>query len=383
MQRVGSASEKQGGGSMKYGSVCSGIEAATVAWHELGWQPAWFSEIEKFPSQVLAHHYPNVKNLGDMTFIAEKIRNSEIEAPEVLVGGTPCQAFSVAGLRNSLDDDRGQLSLEFVRLANEIDSARFIRGQQPSIIVWENVPGVLSTKDNAFGCFLGALSGEGCELKPTGKKWTNTGCVFGPSRQVAWRVLDAQYFGVAQRRKRVFVVASARTGSVAKVLFEQASVSRDSIEVRKTGENNSLDIAKCLTRRGAGGQNLDAETATFVAHGTQDPLISEEIAHCLGRNRGQENAVFSVNKTAATLTRGFGDRGIDADQIVGGNCAIQSKGVRRLTPKECERLQGFPDNYTNIPGAKDSPRYAALGNSMAVPVMRWIGRRIQQYCEVL
>jgi DNA (cytosine-5)-methyltransferase 1 len=367
---------------MKYGSVCSGIEAATVAWHELGWQPAWFSEIEKFPSQVLAHHYPNVKNLGDMTFIAEKIRNSEIEAPEVLVGGTPCQAFSVAGLRNSLDDDRGQLSLEFVRLANEIDSARFIRGQQPSIIVWENVPGVLSTKDNAFGCFLGALSGEGCELKPTGKKWTNTGCVFGPSRQVAWRVLDAQYFGVAQRRKRVFVVASARTGSVAKVLFEQARVSRDSIEVRKTGENNSLDIAKCLTRRGAGGQNLDAETANFVVHGTQDPLISEEIAHYLGRNRGQENAVFSVNKTAATLTRGFGDRGIDADQIVGGNCAIQSKGVRRLTPKECERLQGFPDNYTNIPGAKDSPRYAALGNSMAVPVMRWIGRRIQQYCEV-
>lgn len=368
---------------MKYGSVCSGIEAATVAWHELGWQPAWFSEIEKFPSQVLAHHYPNVKNLGDMTFIAEKIRNSEIEAPEVLVGGTPCQAFSVAGLRNSLDDDRGQLSLEFVRLANEIDSARFIRGQQPSIIVWENVPGVLSTKDNAFGCFLGALSGEGCELKPTGKKWTNTGCVFGPSRQVAWRVLDAQHFGLAQRRKRVFVVASARTGSVAKVLFEQASVSRDSIEVRKTGENNSLDIAKCLTRRGAGGQNLDAETATFVVHGTQDPLISEEIAHCLGRNRGQENAVFSVNKTAATLTRGFGDRGIYADQIVGGNYAIQSKGVRRLTPKECERLQGFPDNYTNIPGAKDSPRYAALGNSMAVPVMRWIGRCIQQYCEVL
>lgn len=363
---------------MKYGSVCSGIEATTAAWHNLGLSASWFSEIEKFPSQVLRHHYPDVPNLGDMTLIRDKVKTGEVEAPDVLVGGTPCQAFSIAGQKNSLKDDRGQLTLEFVRLADEIDTARFVRGLKPSIIVWENVPGVLNTKDNAFGCFLGALSGTGCELQPAGKKWTNAGCVFGPSRQVAWRVLDAQYFGVAQRRKRVFVVASARTGSVAKVLFEQASVSRDSIEVRKTGENNSLDIAKCLTRRGAGGQNLDAETAAFVVHGTQDPLISEEIAHCLGRNRGQESAVFSVNKTAATLTRGFGDRGIDADQIVGGNCAIQSKGVRRLTPKECERLQGFPDNYTNIPGAKDSPRYAALGNSMAVPVMRWIGERLLQ-----
>ena len=365
---------------MKYGSVCSGIEAATVAWHELGWQPAWFSEIEKFPSQVLAHHYPNVKNLGDMTFIAEKIRNSEIEAPEVLVGGTPCQAFSVAGLRNSLDDDRGQLSLEFVRLANEIDSARFIRGQQPSIIVWENVPGVLSTKDNAFGCFLGALSGEGCELKPTGKKWTNTGCVFGPQRQIAWRILDAQYFGLAQRRKRVFVVASARTESITEILFERKSMPGDIAKGDCKKKNYSASIAKCLTRRGAGGQNLDTETASFVIHGAQDTIINNDIAHCLGRNREQENAVF---KTAATLTRGFGDQGVEADQIANGNCAIEIKGVRRFTPVECERLQGFPDNYTNVANATDTPRYAALGNSMAVPVMRWIGRRIQQYCEAV
>ncbi|MBJ8428449.1 DNA cytosine methyltransferase, partial [Acinetobacter bereziniae] len=166
---------------MKYGSVCSGIEAATVAWHELGWQPAWFSEIEKFPSQVLAHHYPHVENLGDMTFIAEKVKSYEVEAPDILVGGTPCQAFSVAGLRNSLDDDRGQLSLEFVRLANEIDSARFIRGLEPVIAIWENVPGVLNTKDNAFGCLLAGLAGEGCELQPPGGRWKNAGCVFGPS----------------------------------------------------------------------------------------------------------------------------------------------------------------------------------------------------------
>lgn len=363
---------------MKYGSVCSGIEAATVAWHNLGLSAAWYSEIEKFPSQILHHHYPDVPNLGDMTLIRNKIKTGEVDAPDVLVGGTPCQAFSIAGQKNSLNDDRGQLTLEFVRLADEIDTARLVRGLKPSIIVWENVPGVLNTKDNAFGCFLGALSGSGCELQPAGKKWTNAGCVFGPSRQVAWRVLDAQYFGVAQRRKRVFVVASARAESIAKVLFEQTGMSGDSAEIRKTKKDNSLDIAKCLTRRGAGGQNLDAETATFVIHGTQDPLVSEETAHCLGRNRGQENAVFTVNKTAATLTRGFGDRGIDADQIVGGNCAIQSKGVRRLTPIECERLQGFPDNYTNILGAKDSPRYAALGNSMAVPVMQWIGERLLQ-----
>lgn len=364
---------------MRYGSVCSGIEAATVAWHSLGWKPVWFAEIEKFPSHVLAHHYPEISNLGDMTTIAGKIKNNEVEAPDILVGGTPCQAFSVAGLRNSLDDDRGQLSLEFVRLANEIDSARSIRGFEPAIIVWENVPGVLNTKDNAFGCFLGALSGEECELQPTGKKWPNAGCVFGPSRQVAWRILDAQYFGVAQRRKRVFVIASARTECIAEVLFEQASMFGNSSEIRKTEKVNPLDIAKCLTRRGAGGQNLDAETATFVVHGTQDPLLSEETAHCLGRNNGQENAIFTINKTAATLTRGLGDRGGDADQIIGGNCAIQSSGVRRLTPTECERLQGFPDHYTNILGAKDTPRYAALGNSMAVPVMQWIGKRINEY----
>lgn len=183
---------------MNYGSVCSGIEAATVAWHSLGWKPEWFSEIEKFPSRVLAHHYPDVPNLGDMTKIAALIQREVVDAPDVLVGGTPCQAFSVAGLRNSLNDDRGQ-----------------------------------------------------------------------------------------------------------------------------------------------------------------------------------ENAVF---KTAATLTRGFGDRGVDADQIANGNCAIEIQGVRRFTPVECERLQGFPDNYTNVANATDTPRYAALGNSMAVPVMKWIGERIQEVC---
>ncbi len=361
---------------MRYGSVCSGIEAATVAWHSLGWTPSWFSEIEKFPSAVLAHRYPKVPNHGDMCNLSFFIEQGLIEAPDILVGGTPCQAFSIAGLRNSLDDGRGQLSLEFVRLLNAIDSKRSTRNEKPCVAVWENVPGVLNTKDNAFGYFLGALAGEECALQPSGKKWTNAGCVLGPQRQVYWRVLDAQHFGLAQRRKRVFVVASARTECLKEILFEPTSLCGDSSSSRKAEQKNSRTIAKFLTRRGAGGQNLDAETATFVIHGTQDPLVNEEIAHCLGRNRGQENAVLTVNKTAATLTRGFGDRGIDADQITNGNCAIQFKGVRRLTPIECERLQGFPDNYTNIPKALDSHRYAALGNSMAVNVMNWIGMRI-------
>ena len=155
--------------SVKYGSVCSGIEAATVAWHDLGLSASWFSEIEKFPSQVLQHHYPEILNLGDMTLIRDKVKSGEVEAPDVLVGKTPCQAFSIAGLKNSLNDDRGQLTLEFVRLADEIDSARTICGLEPAIIVWENVPGVLNTKDNAFGCFWEHCQVRGVNYNRQGK----------------------------------------------------------------------------------------------------------------------------------------------------------------------------------------------------------------------
>lgn len=274
-----------------------------------------------------------------------------------------------------MDDGRGQLSLEFVRLLNAIDSERSTRNEKPCVAVWENVPGVLNTKDNAFGCFLGALAGEECALQPSGKKWTNAGCVLGPQRQVYWRVLDAQHFGLAQRRKRVFVVASARTECIKEILFEPTSLCGDSSSSRKAEQKNSRTIAKCLTRRGAGGSTLDPENANFVVHGTQDPIINNKLANSLGRNSGAENVICSVG-TAATLTRGFGDRGVDSDQILNGNFAIQKHVVRKLTPIECERLQGFPDNYTNIPKAIDSHRYAALGNSMAVNVMNWIGTRI-------
>ena len=229
---------------MRFGSVCSGIEAASVAWNPLGWKAAWLSEIEPFPSAVLAHHYPDVPNLGDMTTLPERILSGEVEAPDLFCGGTPCQAFSVAGLRKSLDDARGNLSLTFCEIANAIDDVRSVRGDAPAIIFWENVPGVLSTKDNAFGCFLAGLAGEDGELVPAGGKWTNAGCVYGPQRTVAWRVLDAQYFGVAQRRRRVFVVASAREGfDPAAVLFEFDGVRRDTAPSREAGKES----AKCLT----------------------------------------------------------------------------------------------------------------------------------------
>ncbi|EJA5731492.1 Dam family site-specific DNA-(adenine-N6)-methyltransferase, partial [Salmonella enterica] len=455
----------------------------SVAWEPLGWQPAWFAEIEAFPSAVLATHWPDVTNLGDMTGIAAAVHAGDVEAPDVLVGGTPCQAFSIAGLRNGLADKRGQLSLSYVELANAIDDKRRERGEEEAIIVWENVPGVLSSKDNAFGCFIGALAGESCELQPAGGKWPNAGCVYGPSRIVSWRVLDAQFFGVAQRRRRVFVVASARKEfDPAEVLFEFDSMRRDTPPRREpqttvttdTGsgveggshwdnpanphptlnqsnniggigasnqevfsqrgamlvsgnysdisrtllakENDStaedldtyilaygggntggnIDVATACT---AHGVRMDFDTETFAVHGTQDPDTNHELAHTLGRNHGQENAIITEPYTMAIRGREEGstvevrnDGTANALLTPNGDRAGMGVGavgwgmqVRRLTPVECERLQGFPDNHTLISwrgkDAADCPdgqRYKAIGNSMAVPVMRWIGERIAE-----
>lgn len=472
---------------MKYGSVCSGIEAASKAWEPLGWKPAWFSELEPFPSAVLAHHWPEVTNLGDMTKIAEAVRAGEVEAPDVLVGGTPCQAFSIAGLREGLSDDRGQLTLSYVELANAIDAKRRERGEPEAIIVWENVPGVLSSKDNAFGCFLAGLAGESSELQPAGGKWTHAGCVSGPERFIAWRVLDAQFFGVAQRRRRVFVVASARKGfDPAEVLFELNSVRRDSAPSRKSETETTDDVGKSaengshwddptnphptlnqshniggigqsnqeiFSQRGSGivgayrmtafGEYADDETASTVkardykdatdlavmsVHGTQDPDTNFNLAHTLGRNNGQENALIafsykdhgadatidmsptlragnhdtspanggqppaiciqhaSIGRHDAAGPQGKGyQEGVAFTQDSRSSADVAQYGmqVRRLTPIECERLQGFPDNHTLIGWrgkdaveCPDGPRYKAIGNSMAVPVMRWIGERI-------
>ena len=372
---------------MRYLSVCSGIEAATVAWHPIGWEPLAFSEIEAFPRMVLAHHYPDVPCHGDFT----KLRDEDwIGGADVLVGGTPCQAFSVAGLRQSLADDRGNLTLEFVRLANAIDVIRSSGGREPAIIVWENVPGVLSVKDNAFGCFLGALVGNDTPLIPTGGQWTNAGMVIGPQRVAAWRILDAQYFGVAQRRRRVFVVASARDGfDPAEVLFEREGLRRYTPPRRSTGQNVAGTLEASLgSSRGAGtpiAGLIPDVTGPITAgiwkgmRGTEGiesnwavPTLRAASVSPICASSGQANAAFGDDIAPTLHTQ-------DEQPYVVQPKAIDV-AVRRLTPRECERLQGFPDDYTLIPvrnkDAADGPRYKALGNSMAVPVMAWIGKRI-------
>ena len=454
---------------MKFGSVCSGIEAASVAWEPLGWKAVWLSEIEPFPSAVLKHHYPDVPNLGDMTTLPERIASGEVEAPDVFCGGTPCQAFSVAGLRKSLDDSRGNLSLTFCEIADAIDDIRRGCGDDHAIIFWENVPGVLSTKDNAFGCFLAGLAGENQPLIPAGKKWTNSGVVLGPKRAVAWRVLDAQYFGLAQRRRRVFVVASARDGfDPAAVLFEFDGVRRDFAPSREAGQavaptisggppfsrtgNERVEadavfvqpytVANCLTQRMHKGINTtldEGQTPVLVSqpvtydffnitapvnrqsrepgdpchtlarsnaehavvmqpitiHPTQDPISSENVCHSIGANANATAAVMQAIPVDTMNHVGRGDSHSFGDFEPGAPSYTLTKGhsyavavpptmqVRRLTPVECARLQGFPDDYlTRVPWRgkptpPDGPMYKALGNSWAVPVVRWIGQRIQ------
>jgi DNA (cytosine-5)-methyltransferase 1 len=255
---------------MRFGSVCSGIEAASVAWEPLGWKAAWLSEIEPFPSAVLAHHYPDVPNLGDMTALPERIASGEVEAPDLFCGGTPCQAFSVAGSRKSLDDARGNLSLTFCEIANAIDTVRAGRNEPATIIFWENVPGVLSTKDNAFGCFLAGLAGEDNPLEPPRGKWTNAGYVLGPKRAIAWRVFDAQYFGVAQRRRRVFVVASARDDfDSLSVLFEFDGLRRDTAPSREAGQSVAGTFKACAS---SGGWSNSADHA---AAGFMQPVTTQ------------------------------------------------------------------------------------------------------------
>lgn len=285
--RQGSRAGCGGAGVLTYLSVCSGIEAASVAWQPLGWKALAFSEIEAFPSAVLAHHYPDVPNFGDMTRFQEW---PDLE-PDVLVGGTPCQSFSVAGLRKGLDDPRGELMLVYGAIA---------RRYRPRWLVWENVPGVLSSNGGRdFGAFLGMLAELGYGF--------------------AYRVLDAEFFGCPVPRPRVFVVGHSGTNwrAPAAVLFERAA-----LEDRAEG-----------SRYGARPHTLSTQNA--------------------GSRNGR------------------------------GNLIQEADGLRGMTPLECERAMGFPDGYSAIPwrskdasDCPDGPRYKALGNSMAVPVMRWIGERI-------
>ena len=415
---------------MKFLSVCSGIEAASCAWD---WEAVAFSEIEKFPSQVLSHHYPETSNWGDMT----KFKEWPDANVDVLVGGTPCQSFSVAGLRKGLDDPRGNLMLTYLAIA-----AKY----RPKWVVWENVPGVLSSNGGLdFASFLRGL-GE---------------CGYG----FAYRVLDAQYFGVPQRRRRVFVVGCLGDWrSAAAVLFEQHSLQGHPAPSRKKGESFTetarksaassrwpADISSTLdttfgAKQGLEDQHVNAGCPMFVPaemttvqtlrtrrpgeggmshdHEHLVPTLSPALNTCSGANHAPDTKAYVVQPTyslqgAGQTSKTANGSGINEEvsftlstvdvhgvavgtdvyngTITGdvaatmgtpgssvnasGPTVMQSMAVRRLTPMECERLQGFPDGYTDIkPNGKstpDGPRYKALGNSMAVPVMRWIGQRIE------
>ena len=447
---------------MKYLSVCSGIEAASVAWKDLDWEPTAFAEVEPFPSAVLAHHYPTVVNRGDMT----KFQEWPDEAVDLLVGGTPCQSFSVAGLRQGLKDPRGNLMLTYLAIADRY---------RPRWLVWENVPGVLSSAGGRdFGTFLGALVELGYGF--------------------AFRILDAQWFGVAQRRRRVFVIGYLGDAiRAAKVLFERESVCRNPAPSREKGKGVATNVADCLRSGGNGGvpssrgehlvvgalcsdshpgsySGQDAYTGRLIAHAFTQNTRDEvryingdgKITGALAASSGMKQTNYIAfepgiagreggesrftHEVTGTLRKDMGDNqtavayGIDcyngaitgdvtatvtsstgssathsgptvmhstaigtdmfngaftgdvavpltnrADGTGTGPTVMQSTAVRRLTPTECERLQGFPDGYTAIPWKKktadqcpDGPRYKALGNSMAVPVMRWIGERIDK-----
>jgi len=450
---------------MKYGSVCSGIEAASVAWHNLGWEPQWFSEIEQFPSEVLKYRFPHVPNLGDMTTINQNPIADE-RPIDLLVGGTPCQSFSVAGLRKGLADPRGNLMLTFLSIADKF---------RPKWVVWENVPGVLSSNGGKdFGTFLGALGELGYGF--------------------AYRVLDAQHFGVAQRRRRVFVVGYLGDWRVAAaVLFERESLQGNTKPSRKkreevtanaqgsVGEAGQVVIDRAAFNQGENAQYeprietgetmsslvargphavaqplyyeshpndsrvngpkdvADTVSARYGTGGGNTPLVQQPIAiqdvrpiekAQNGRGWNDDGTSYTVDTkatqgvaqpiavdtynyttndhTTQTIRSQSDTEHIGAvlqpmafDWQSGGDmrgmnlqektqlqrcqtpAVMHSMAIRRLTPKECERLQGFPDDWTKIPyrnkpadQCPDGPRYKACGNSMAVPVMRWIGERI-------
>lgn len=478
---------------MKYLSVCSGIEAASVAFEPLGWTPLAFSEIEAFPRAVLAHHYPDVPCHGDFTELKDQ---PWIVDAGMLCGGTPCQAFSVAGNRQSLADDRGNLTLQFVLLADAIDHLRSTAGREPAWILWENVPGVLSTSDNAFGAFLGGLVGRSAPIPEPEGGWTRAGVVDGPTRCAAWRTLDAQHFGLAQRRQRVFVLARGGAGrwAVADALLPIIESSRwHPAPGRGKGEGVAATVSASAPSRRNGGS--DPTAGHFIAHtlrgegfdasedgtgrgvplvpdvspalkardhkgpssdgdgdgaplvpvlmrmregkegGGKGPLVSEDQSLTLATGNDQVLAyrIHGENSTAmqgngvarvadpAELARcldtcgGYSAnqggnvvmayrRQNDTDGIVPDEVAstLRANGtttderttgayvqqasmqVRRLTPVEAERLQGFPDGYTAIPWrgkpaeeCPDGPRYKALGNSWAVHCARYIGGRIK------
>jgi len=465
----------------KFLSVCSGIEAASVAFEPLGWKPLAFSEIEPFPRAVLAHHYPDTPIHGDFT----ELKHQEfIVDADLLCGGTPCQAFSVAGLRKSLADDRGNLTLQFILLADAIDALRSTAGRQPAWILWENVPGVLNTPDNAFGAFLGGLCGRDAIPEPA-NGWTGAGVVDGPTRCAAWRTLDAQHFGLAQRRKRVFVLARGGAGKwaaadallpiiessqwhpapsrasrkgVALTISARTSgggglgtdfdldgglipeVTRPLTAAMGTKWNGNGDIESSLIPQvtgtlkannggggwsnsvdhAAGGYMVPVPPMAFVQN-QREEVREQEVSGALSAEPGSHQTTYIAFDPAQVTSKANRSNPLPGDPVHtlhkgeapmlvrmregkegGGKGPLVSEdqsltlatsndqtllsamAVRRLTPEECEALQGFPRGYTNVPwrGKSESPdgnRYKALGNSWAVPCAAWIGKQIHKF----
>jgi DNA (cytosine-5)-methyltransferase 1 len=420
---------------MRYLSMFSGIEAASVAWKPLGWKAAAVCEIDKFASAVLAHHFPTIPNLGDVT----KANFDEIGPINLAVFGSPCQSFSIAGKRLGLDDPRGNLALI---------AGRIVYKTQPAWFVFENVPGLLSSDAGRdFGTLLAAFSGHpsGSVFAPPAGGWPSSGIVVQANKNsygLAWRVLDAQFFGLAQRRKRVFVVGySGDWRPAAAVLFERESLSGHPAPRRKAGKGFTHSVAPSLTSSGRGveraGETRGQDPVVAVAFGGNRTSGPIDVAASLGAHSGPcgrmdfgSETFIAFDTTQITskanysnpqpgdpshpLTSGghppsvafsimpqnsgrdYKAREVEVSQPVltsgptngnqGGDFVVSSR-VRRLTPTECERLQGFPDGFTDIPwrgksNAPDGPRYKALGNSMAVPCMAWIGRRIQMVEEM-
>lgn len=377
-----------GAAAVRYLSLFSGIEAASVAWEPLGWEPVCFAELDEFPSAVLAERYPEVPNVGDVTKMNWKKHRNKVG---LVVGGSPCQSFSIAGKREGLQGESG-LMFEYIRAVREI---------RPRWFLWENVPGALSSENGeAFRQLLSEMDKLGYGL--------------------AWRVLDAQFFGVAQRRRRLFLVGRLGAEPPAEVLFEPDCLSgnpQSSREKRKELAARAGCRASCAGFKYSAGSSaqsvgyedelsntvtadwhapavfgfaqnsrdgavlciaddnakaaIDRDMCGSLKVGGAPPMVAKTLLVRCGKEGGGKGALVSddVSLTLATT---------NAQALFPGGAT-----VRRLTPRECERLQGFPSDWTKIPyrgkpadECPDGPRYKAVGNSMAVPVMRWIGERI-------
>ena len=369
-----------------FGSLCSGIEAASFVLEPLHVHPLWLSEIAEFQSRFLALKYPDIPNLGDMNDIPQMIDEGAVQAPDLICGGTPCQAFSLAGWRKGINDDRGQLTLRYIDIVDSADRKRLEAGKNRTIFFWENVEGALTDKTNAFGCFLAGLAGLDAPLvSPLGivktvkekkkdnkgqiikdengnpiieeitiyPKWSSAGVLLGKDRNIAWRVLDAKYFGLPQQRRRVYVLGGGKDFHPESVLFEKGALFTD--PYRKQNNGDALLLFN------------DEQT-----NGHNARLTREINGHRIEAFRGYSDCLY-----AAYGTKWNGN----AAAFNGSLFFAQDGRLRRLSPRECERLMGFPDDYTLIEKCRDTQRYQAVGNSWAVPVIRWIAYRLVEQPE--